>query len=171
MPEAELSRECSSCTACCDGWISITVYGEEIGLDHPCPHTTGSGCRIYEKRPVDPCKTFECGWLIEGSPLPDWMRPDNAKVIVMLNKYSMEGRQVDAAVTIGEKLTPASLEWLKNYTLQNGRALIITGTAINEGDGSPRTTITVFGPDIFKKKIDNLIRSGRFSLTAETLSA
>jgi len=170
MSNAKQSRECSSCTACCDGWISITVYGEEIGFDRPCPHTTGSGCGIYEKRPVDPCRNFRCGWLIDGSPLPDWMRPDKSKVIVMFNKYSRGSHQIDAAVIMGEELPPASLEWLKHFTLQNERALIITGTVINEGDDSPRTTITVFGPDVLKNEIGSLIRSGRFSLTAKTLS-
>ncbi len=170
MPATKQSRECSACTACCDGWISLTVRGEEIGIDHPCPHATDSGCGIYAERPVEPCKNFKCGWLIDESPLPDWMRPDNAKVIVMFNKYSREGRQVDAAITMGETLPPASLEWLKNFTLQNGRALLITGTARNENDNSPRTTITLFGPDAFKKDIGNLIRSGRFSLMVKTLS-
>ena len=170
MSDAQQSRECSSCAACCEGWISLTVYGEEISSGHPCPHTTDCGCRIYEKRPVDPCRTFKCGWLVDGSPLPDWMKPNNAGVIVMFNKYSMGGHQVDAAITIGEKLNPATLEWLKNYTLQKGRALMITGTVINESDNSPRTTITVFGPEVLKKEIGHLIRSGRFSLTSRTLS-
>ncbi len=170
MSEAKQPRECSSCTACCDGWISITINGQAVGLDHPCPHRTDQGCGIYQERPVNPCRTFKCEWLIDGSPLPDWMKPDNSRVIVMFNKYSRENHQVDAAVPVGAGLPPASLEWLKNFTLQNERALLITGTVINEGDNSPRTTITVFGSDDFKKDIDNLIRSGHFSLTAKTLS-
>jgi len=171
MSKTEQSRECSSCAACCEGWISITVYGEEVSFGHPCPHTTSSGCNIYEKRPVDPCRTFKCGWLADGGLMPEWMRPDNAGVIVMFNKYSMAGRQVDAAIIVGGELSPRSSEWLENYTLQNERSLIITGTVVNEVDNSSRTTIKLFGSDIFKKEIGDLIKSGRFSLAEWSLSA
>ncbi len=79
----ENSRSCQPCTACCDGWLQIRVNGMDAWPGKPCPHSTGSGCRIYADRPVDPCVNFIYSWKMEGSPLPDWMKPSNAKVIVL----------------------------------------------------------------------------------------
>ncbi len=60
-------RQCQPCTACCDGWVQITVKGCEAYPGHPCPHSTGEGCDDYENRPVDPCRKFECAWVKSGS--------------------------------------------------------------------------------------------------------
>jgi hypothetical protein len=39
-------RQCQPCTACCDGWVQITVKGCEAYPGHPCPHSTGKGVMI-----------------------------------------------------------------------------------------------------------------------------
>src|SRR5205807_4983726 len=80
---AASSRRCGECTACCDGWLKINVYGVEVYPGHPCLHSSGHHCLIYERRPLDPCQRFFCGWLVPTSPLPDWLRPDKAKVIFL----------------------------------------------------------------------------------------
>ena len=48
----------------------------------PCPFSAGHSCTIYERRPKDPCRDFICGWLVRKSPLPEWMRPDQAGMIL-----------------------------------------------------------------------------------------
>jgi len=54
---------CGTCTACCDGWVKGTILGHEMKPGQPC-HFRGEGCcTIYERRPVDPCRNFICGWL------------------------------------------------------------------------------------------------------------
>src|SRR5439155_10475649 len=60
---AASGRRCGECTACCDGWLKINVYGVEVYPGHPCPHSSGHHCLIYERRPLDPCQRFFCGWL------------------------------------------------------------------------------------------------------------
>ena len=60
-------RECQSCTACCDGWVAMTIDNEDIYPGRPCQHSTRQGCTIYQDRPVDPCVNFECGWMAKNS--------------------------------------------------------------------------------------------------------
>jgi len=79
-------RECRPCTACCDGWLAITVEGYDSYPGHPCPHSTGSGCDDYVNRPIEPCVNFTCGWAMNNSPLPEWMKPSEAKVVVIPKK-------------------------------------------------------------------------------------
>ena len=50
------------------------------------------------------CINFNCGWVVGESPLPDWMKPDNAKVIVIFNKITWHGLPVDVAVPVGRKI-------------------------------------------------------------------
>ncbi len=64
-----ITRVCGTCTACCDGWVAGTIYGHEMKPGTPC-HFRGEGCcTIYDKRPLDPCRKFVCGWLAADSPL------------------------------------------------------------------------------------------------------
>lgn len=78
------ARACNGCTACCDGWVRIEVKGYEAWPGHP--YSTGKGCSDYENRPEFPCRQFVCGWLLPNSPLPEWMKPDQAKVMVLFNQ-------------------------------------------------------------------------------------
>src|SRR6266849_2422929 len=74
-------RQCGTCTACCDGWLKIEVYGHQVDRGKPCPFSSGHCCTIYSTRPQDPCREFICGWLVGSSPLPEWMRPDTERWI------------------------------------------------------------------------------------------
>ena len=89
------ARQCQPCTACCDGWVQMTINGHPVYPGHPCPHSTGRGCDDYANRPRDPCINFNCGWVVAGSPLPDWMKPEHAKVIVVFNKTTWRDLPVD----------------------------------------------------------------------------
>jgi hypothetical protein len=124
MTAAETStRRCETCTACCDGWLKITVYGQAVYPGKPCPFSSGHHCTIYETRP-DPCRTFVCGWLARGSPLPEWMRPDRAGVILMAASFTWRGLQVDVAVPVGKGPKPEALEWLTAFATTSGRPSI-----------------------------------------------
>ncbi len=102
------------------------VEGVHVHPGAPCPHSTGRGCNIYSKRPIDPCVNFNCGWVIENSPLPEWLKPNNGKVIVIFNKLTWNGRPVDLAVPVGKRIPPRSLQWLKNFSKEKFRPLIYT---------------------------------------------
>ena len=67
-------RECDGCTACCDGELILNIYGKRYA-GRPCQFNNGSGCTIYEDRPHNPCKTFECTWLRDTKYVfPEWLK-------------------------------------------------------------------------------------------------
>ena len=66
----------------------MTIQGHAVYPGRPCPHSTGAGCDDYANRPEDPCINFNCGWVVDNSPLPEWLNPSNAKVIVIKPKQA-----------------------------------------------------------------------------------
>jgi hypothetical protein len=118
------SRSCGNCTACCDGWLKITVFGAPVYPGQPCPHSSGHHCLIYDRRPVEPCQRFRCGWLVPNSPLPEWLRPDQAKVIFLPSQFDWNHQRVDVAVPVGGGPDATSLQWFKDFALANKRLLI-----------------------------------------------
>ena len=121
---SEPTRRCDACTACCDGWLKITVYGHAVYPGKPCPFSSGHHCTIYETRPQDPCRAFVCGWLAPSSPLPEWMRPDRAGVILLAASFTWRGLAVDVAVPVGDGPKPEALDWLTSFATAKGRPLL-----------------------------------------------
>ena len=154
------ARECQPCTACCDGWVQMNINGVDVYPGHPCPHSTGSGCDDYDHRPVDPCVHFICGWKAEASPLPDWMKPTSAKVIVLFNKLTWRGLPVDLAVPVGRRIPPRALKWLKHFAMENGRPLVYA-EQVTEGGRYTRTqALFGFGPPEFQQQVVEWGRQG-----------
>jgi len=121
---AASNRQCGDCTACCDGWLKIKVYGVAVYPGHPCPHSSGHSCLIYERRPLDPCQRFHCGWLMPTSPLPDWLRPDKARIIFLPAQFDWNDQRVDVAVPVGDAPQEKALQWFKDFALARKRLLI-----------------------------------------------
>lgn len=159
-PRKQDTRECMPCTACCDGWVQINVYGEDVYPGRPCPHSTGHSCRIYENRPRDPCREFICGWRMEGSPYPDWMRPDQAKVMVLPHMRTWRGRPVDVAVPVGKRIPPRVLKWLQDYALRTQRPLIYTEQDLTREGYARDQQVIGFGPPEFQEEVRRLVESG-----------
>ena len=90
--------------------MQVVIGGVPVYPGSPCPHSTGSGCDDYVNRPKDPCDNFNCGWILDDSPLPEWMKPNKAKVIVIFNKLNWNGLPVDLAVPVGRRIPPRSLD-------------------------------------------------------------
>ena len=152
-------RHCQPCTACCDGWVRIAIEGIEVYPGHPCPHSTGSGCRIYAERPVDPCVNFECGWKQAGSPLPAWLRPDLAGVMLLPGAFAWNGLPVDVAVPVGPRIPEAALAWLKEQALKTRRPLIYLEQ--RDGDGMQREQDAIaFGPPAFQAEMARRLAAG-----------
>lgn len=154
-------RACDSCTACCDGWVWMTINGVRVSAGHPCPHSTGHGCAIYVSRPVDPCVKFRCGWLLDNSPLPEWMRPDKAKVLVYFNKLTWRGMAVDVAVPVGRRIPKRALDWLMQFSRQHKRPLIYMEQIVEDGVFVDRQTMTGYGPPEFRQQLLEWNLSGR----------
>ena len=74
-------RECGTCTKCCEGHLMANVRGRDVGPGKPCIFVEiGKGCKEYDKRPKDPCKSFTCGWL-DTEEIPEEFKPDKSGVI------------------------------------------------------------------------------------------
>lgn len=155
------SRACQPCTACCDGWVQMVIEGNPVYPGSPCQHSSCKGCAIYESRPVDPCDNFNCGWLIEDSPLPMWMKPNKSKVIVIFNKTDWNGLPVDLAMPVGRKIPSKSLKWLMNFAEENMRPLIYTEQIIENGTFSKQQQMTGYGPPEFQHDVVQWRKEGR----------
>jgi hypothetical protein len=155
------TRECQPCTACCDGWLQIKVNGIPAYPGRPCPHSTGSGCDDYANRPVDPCVHFICGWRMEGSPLPEWMKPDNARVIVLFNQHRWRGFPVDVAVPVGRRIPPRALKWLQQFAEANHRMLLYSEQIMENGRYTVQQAVSAYGPPEFQQEIAERARAGQ----------
>jgi hypothetical protein len=139
----------------------MNIEGVDVYPGHACPHSTGKGCDDYANRPVEPCVNFMCGWVMEGSPLPEWMKPSNAKVLVLFNKLTWAGRPVDVAVPVGRRIPPRALNWLKQFAEKNLRPLIYTEQSGERGKYSREQTVLGHGPPEFQKQVVQWIESGK----------
>ena len=153
-------RQCQPCTACCDGWVRINVSGFEASPGHPCPFSTGTGCSDYENRPEMPCRQFQCGWVQQGSPLPEWMRPDKARVMVLPDSRRWNGLPVDVAVPVGKRIPPRALNWLKQFAEKNGRPLIYLEHVVENGVYSDQPEVVGYGPPAFQQDVEQMIERG-----------
>jgi hypothetical protein len=139
----------------------MVINGVDVYPGHPCPHSTGKGCDDYENRPVDPCDNFNCGWIIPDSPLPDWMKPNNGKVIVVFNKFQWNGVPVDLAVPVGKRIPPRSLNWLQKFSEQHMRPLIYTEQIVEDGEFQKQQLMIAYGPPAFQQYMELRQKEGR----------
>ncbi len=154
-------RQCQPCTACCDGWVRITVKGFEARPGHPCPFSTGSGCADYPNRPEIPCRRFQCGWVQQGSPLPEWMRPDRARVMVLPAQGDWQGLPVDLAVPVGRRIPPRALNWLKAFAEREGRPLVyLEHDKRANGEFAERPEMMGYGPPAFQEDLARMAERG-----------
>ncbi|MFN7088134.1 MAG: hypothetical protein ACK4N4_16115 [Burkholderiales bacterium] len=153
MAKPPAHRECQPCTACCDGWLQIRVNGVAVHPGRPCPHSSGTGCDDYEHRPVDPCVHFICGWRMDHSPLPEWMKPSNAKVIVLFHQSVWQGMPVDVAVPVGRRIPPRALDWLQRFAESHGRALLYSEQVVANGKFTNQQAFSAYGPPAFQQEM------------------
>lgn len=139
----------------------MIINGVPVHPGCPCPHSTGKGCNNYQNRPIDPCGNFNCGWILPDSPLPEWMRPDNGKVIVIFNKARWNGLPVDIAVPVGKRIPPRSLEWLKNFSSRNRRPLLYTEQLVENGQFQKQQQAIAFGPPEFQQDMQRMQQEGK----------
>ena len=109
-------RSCDGCTKCCDGWLSGHAYGKYFNPGRPCHFAGVNGCTIYNDRPDDPCKTFNCEWILNAD-IPEWLKPDRANVIII--KRNKDGIEYWKVVEAGAKITVEAVTWLVMTCLSN----------------------------------------------------
>ncbi len=137
-------RECGTCTACCQGWLRIQVGDTAVEPGKPCPEIQNNRCAVYQNRPTA-CASFNCAWLINDLDYPDWMRPDNAKVIL---KYIDLVSSVSAigAIPTGTKVSPRVLNFLRQLSQQHQLPVLHFQRTKERGRYLPQVAVTAFGP-------------------------
>ncbi len=153
-------RECQPCTACCDGWVQMVIEGVAVYPGSPCPHSTGEGCDNYANRPRDPCDNFNCGWIVPDSPLPDWMKPNEGRVIVILSKLSWNSVSVDLAVPVGRRIPQHSLQWLQEFSESQRRPLIYTEQIVEANKFQKQQQVFAHGPAEFQQEVMRCQQAG-----------
>ncbi len=111
------TRQCGSCTACCDGWVKGVIDGHEMKPGTPCHFRGESCCSIYATRPQDPCKNFMCGWIEAASPFPEQFRPDRIGVIIVRKQW--RGRAAYVLTSAGRDPDEAILAWMRAFSVRN----------------------------------------------------
>jgi hypothetical protein len=114
-----MTRDCGSCTKCCEGYLSGVAYGKPFYLSNPCHFIEiGKGCTIYAERPKDPCITFHCQWLANPE-IPEWLKPD--KINAIITKRTVKDTEIEYwdLCEAGETLRANVLTWLIQYALNN----------------------------------------------------
>jgi hypothetical protein len=148
IPVAAATRECGTCTACCDGWVAGTIEGHEMKPGTPC-HFRGHGCcTIYERRPQDPCRNFICGWLQPGSEFPDDYRPDRLGVMIIPVKW--RGNDAYILRHAGRDPDEKMLEWMRAFSLRTQRPFFYEQGGERFG----------FGPPDFQREMSERVERG-----------
>jgi hypothetical protein len=113
----------------------------------PCSHLRDARCSIYPTRPDNPCRNFDCGWKIAGSPMPDNMRPDQCGAIVIFGQDFRQWRTI-RAVPVGWQIPEKTLRGIKAFAMAQKMALIYHEHE-HEGEALRKTHQVAFGPPGF----------------------
>ncbi len=148
-------RQCSPCKVCCEGWLTAKINGQLIMPGKPCMHMTDQGCGIYEKRPVKPCATFNCGWLLDPVNLAEDMRPDLCGAIVIIDR-KWQGASVIRAIPTGEKIPRDTLERLMTISREQAKPLIFC-EFIRGKDGFIGIKRIGYGPPSFVRAVETAV--------------
>lgn len=117
-----MKRTCGSCRKCCDGTLSGEVFGHKFYPGKPCHFVSiTEGCIIYEKRPEDPCKNFECWWKLDDS-IPLEFQPNLIKF--MGYKRMFNNFEYFFIHDVDDGYSVESLEWYKDYALKQNVNLV-----------------------------------------------
>ena len=128
-------RACGTCTACCDGWVAGTIHGHEMKPGTPC-HFRGEGCcSIYDKRPVEPCRNFVCGWLAADSPFPESFRPDRLGVMIVGTRWRKQPAFI--LCSAGRDPDEGLLAWMHEFASRSGAPFFYEQKGERFGFGPP----------------------------------
>ncbi len=112
-----MTRTCGTCTKCCDGWLSVDVYGNKVNVGNPCIFKKEScGCSIYQDKPIT-CKEFLCGWIRDdGTMFEEWMKPEIVNFILVY--YKVEELNWYKLVQAGEDINTLMLSYVIQKALR-----------------------------------------------------
>jgi hypothetical protein len=61
---------------------------------------------------------------MDNSPIPEWMRPDKANLILLPANFRWRGIPVHVAVAVGARPKDKAINWLKDFCLKSHRPLV-----------------------------------------------
>ena len=117
-----IERSCGTCTKCCEGWLEGNVHGHKMHRGCNCFYLEKT-CRIYEDRPENPCRNYNCSWLTEET-FPGWMKPELTNTIITKRKINvptqdgMNSYDYYDVIEAGGKLDSTVLNWLVHWSLE-----------------------------------------------------
>jgi hypothetical protein len=129
-----------------------------------CAHRRSGGCAIYETRPEQPCRTFECAWLQDEEAFPEEMRPDQCGAIVLPGRLWREWRCMKA-VPVGAIIPEATLEWLRVHTEVQDTPLIFYEREVIDGEYHSGHQRAYGSPDFAAAVHETIMRSGTIEET------
>jgi len=97
---------------------------------------------------------------MDNSPLPDWMKPNNSKVIVLFDQHTWRGLPVDVAVPVGKRIPPRALQWLQRFAEDNNRMLLHSEQVVENGTYSQKQAVSAYGPPEFQHEMAELASRG-----------
>ena len=118
----------------------------------PCIYSKEQGCEIYETRPENPCKVFECAWLQDKHRLPEHMKPSECGAIVLLDR-NWRGSKVIRAVPAGKKIPNETLEWLMAYARKQSLPLLFSEFIFENGEFKGKRKVG-YGPPSFVREVE-----------------
>lgn len=98
---------------------------------------------------------------MQGSPLPEWMKPNNAKVVVLFDQGQWRGMPVDVAVPVGRRIPQRALNWLQQFAQTHQRALLYSEQIVENGQFSNRQAAHAYGPPEFQQEIAMRMQNGQ----------
>ena len=110
-----LERTCNTCTMCCQGYLKVQVFDQNLHSGIGCKFLKELGCSVYHSRP-DVCREFKCSYIYDRS-VPEWLKPEFSKVIMLWRYY--EDLLVLEVIECGEKMSENVLQWLLEKFLDN----------------------------------------------------
>lgn len=110
-------RSCGTCTKCCEGYLTGNIEGHPMSYGVPCHFLQqGVGCKRYETRPNNPCKTFTCGWL-DDKKIPDFIKPEICGVIIV--ERVIHENTYSVFIQAPNQIEGEFLDWAKEYYKKN----------------------------------------------------
>ena len=81
------------------------------------------------------------------------MKPDNARVIVLLDHSVWRGLPVDFAVPVGRRIPPRALNFLRQFAESRQRVLLYSEQIVENGRFTNRQAVSAYGPPAFQREI------------------
>ena len=130
------SRECGSCTKCCEGYNSGSAHGIKFGniqgrfvLCHFLE--IGLGCTIYEDRPKHPCQMYKCHWLTTPD-VPEHFKPEISHIMA-----TRRGQSYIVLTNAGPNPNSEVIEWYKVWCSENDFNLAYSQNGQDHFFGNP----------------------------------